>query len=209
MGRVASLALCWETGDMRRDAWLLQEKARDARRRLPGRRGQACAGAGLPRPRKGRWSAWEGGCWREEWVQHAHRGAGEGTAPRQHRGRGAYLWGRGWNSRRQDSDRMGQSLGPCLLRLIPVLRPPHRGLLAAACTESGSALVRAGAEPSRGLTPSWEGRGAPAIVVLQLWVRGAPEEGGNTSKHGHPPHSEGTHCGHATSHPHWLRVSER
>lgn len=123
------------------------------------------------------------------------RGAGEGTAPRQHRGGGVYLWGRGWDSQRQDSDRMGQSLGPCLLRLIPVLRPPHRGLLATACPEPGSALVRAGAELSRGLMPSWEGRGAPAIV-LQLWVRGAPEEGGNTSKHCHPPHSEGTHRGH-------------
>ena len=79
--------------------------------------------------------------------------AGEGTAPRWHGG--TYLWG--WGSQRQDSDRMGQSLGLCLLRLIPVLQLPHRGLLAAACPQAGSVPVTGGAELGRGLTPSWEG----------------------------------------------------
>lgn len=48
-------------------------------------------------------------------------------------GMGSLPLGTGWDAQRQDSDRMGQSLGLCLLRLILVLRPPHRGLLAAAC----------------------------------------------------------------------------
>jgi len=38
-------------------------------------------------------------------------GAGEGMAPCRHRDGGACLWGQGWDSQRQDSDRTGQRSG--------------------------------------------------------------------------------------------------
>lgn len=86
-----------------------------------------------------------------EQVQHAHSGQGRARLCR-HRDGGACLWGWGWDAQRQDSDRMGQSLGLCLLRLILVLRPPHRGLLAAACP-SQALHWSGGAEPGRELMP--------------------------------------------------------
>lgn len=86
-----------------------------------------------------------------EQVQHAHSGQGRARLCR-HRDGGACLWGWGWDAQRQDSDRMGQSLGLCLLRLILVLRPPHRGLLAAACP-SQALHWPGGVEPGRELMP--------------------------------------------------------
>lgn len=55
-------------------------------------------------------------------------GMGAGAACTQRAGTGEPSCG---DAQRRDNDRMGRSLGLCLLRLIPVLRPPHRGLLAA------------------------------------------------------------------------------
>lgn len=58
-----------------------------------------------------------------------------------------------------------------MLRLIQCCNCPT-GLLATACP---------GPETSR------EDQGAPANTALQLWVRGAPGDGSNTSKHHHSP----------------------
>lgn len=129
--------------------------------------------------------------------------------PRRHGDGGAYLWGRDWDSQRQDSDRMGQSSGLCLLRLITVLRPPHRGSLAAACPTSA---------PARGVQ-SWEGdsrpagraEGLPPALFRSSGYAVPRKEGGNTSKRCHHPTQRGPVRVTATSHPYWqgLRVSEQ
>lgn len=123
-----------------------------------------------------------------EQVQHAHSGQGRAWLC-WHRDGGAYLWERGWDKQRQDSNRMGQSLGLCLLRLILVLRPPHRGLLAAACPSQALHCLAGNS------CLSWEDHGAP-VIILQLCICGNPEKGGNTSECCHPPRSEQAHHGH-------------
>lgn len=139
---------------------------------IPGEARRACPADVKALPRPG-----EGGVHRE-----GDAGRGEGAACTQRAGEGtgvggAYLW----DKQRQDSDRMGQSLGLCLLRLILVLRAPHRGLLAAACPRQA---LHCSAGNSH---PSWGHHGAPGII-LQLCTCGNPEKGGNTSECCHPPH---------------------
>lgn len=86
-----------------------------------------------------------------EQVQHAHSGEGRAQLC-WHRDGAAYLWGQGWDAQRRDSDRMGQSLGLCLLRLILMLRPHHRGLPATACLSQALHWL-GGAELGRELIP--------------------------------------------------------
>lgn len=81
-----------------------------------------------------------------------------------------------------------------MLRLILVLRPPHRGLLAAACPSQALHWL-GGAKLGRELSPSSEDHGAP-VIILQFCICGNPEKGGNTLKCCHPPHSEQAHHGH-------------
>lgn len=75
-----------------------------------------------------------------EQVQHAHSGQGRARLC-WHRDGGAYLWERGWDKQRQDSDRMGQSLGLCLLKADPSAATTPQRLAGRCLPQSGSALL--------------------------------------------------------------------
>lgn len=148
--RAASFTLGWDMQGM------LPGEHREARR--------ACLAHVRASQAQGRWSA-QGMLAGEQCSMHTV--GREGTAVlAQGWGQGIHcLWGRGWDTQRQDSDRMGQSLGLCLLRLILVLRPPHRGLLAAACPSQALHWLGCGAR--QGTHTPWGSSHYSA--VLHMW----------------------------------------
>lgn len=139
---------------------------RGARRGLLGTRGQHILVLGFPG--QGRAGEGAGGCCRGSGCS-MHTGTGKAQL------HGSTEVGKreptpGAGTHRDRTVTRGDSLGLCLLRLIQCCNCPT-GLLATACP--GPAVSR-------------EDQGAPASTVLQPWLRGAPGDGSNASKHRHP-----------------------
>lgn len=106
---------------------------------------------------------------------------------------------------------MGQSLGLCLLRLIPVLQLPHRGLLAAAaCAWSGSAPVRGLRSLAEVSHPAGRAEGLLPSLFCSSGYMVPQKKVATLQNTATRPTQSRPIMVMATSHPHrqWLQVSE-
>lgn len=135
-----------------------------------------------------------------EQVQHAHSGQGRARLC-WHRD-GEPTSGDEAGTHRDKTVTEWDSLGLCLLRLILVLRPPHRGLLAAACPSQILHWL-GGAELAGNSAPAEKTTGLLSLFCSSAYVVTQRKVGTPQNVVTHPTESIM-----APSHPHWqwLRV---